>query len=95
MCGLAGALPAATLFERALEDNAHPGLGVEKGLLVTLVSFLVLITLTYLVHLGASGLTLPFGCAMAGAFLAFWGVESLRGWRAAQAACLAEGKDER
>ena len=48
----------------------------------------------FAVYVRESGATLRFGCALVVTFLAFWGVESLRAWRAANSGSQAGGKDE-
>lgn len=65
-----------------------------KGLASTLASFLALTAVMCVVHLVADSLTFVVGCSIVGAFLAVWGMESIRGWRAAQGAVPAGGKDE-
>jgi hypothetical protein len=97
ICGLAGALPPAYLFEVALKNGASKAAGtasVANGLLSILVSFAMLSLATFVVYFAARESTLAFGCAMITAFLAVWGVESIRGWRAANGRASAEGKDE-
>ena len=97
ICGLVGSLPSAYLFEVALKNVAGEAAGtasVANGLVSILVSFSMLSLATLVVYFVARESTLTFGCAMNTAFLAVWGIESIRGWRAANGRASAEGKDE-
>ncbi len=92
---LLACLPAAWLYELALKGGRRSGVvSVELGLACILTSFVLMSVAVLVVHCTAEEATLPFGCAMVVTFLVFWGAESVRGWRAANAAGKAGGKDE-
>lgn len=93
-CGLVGCIPPAVLFERALKRGKNAGMSVGVGLASILISFVALSAMIFAVYVRESGATLRFGCALVVTFLAFWGVESLRAWRAANSGSQAGGKDE-
>ena len=94
VCGLAGAVPPAFLFEVALRDNKSRVTTVSAGLASIMVSFAMLSLAILVVRLVAQEATFAFGVATSATFLAVWGIESIRGWRAAQAHGDLEGKDE-
>lgn len=83
VCGVAGALPQAYLFERALKG--YKGVRIDLGLLSVLVSFVMLTLVLLVVWLVAPAQELVFGTVMVSAYLALWGVEAVRAWRAANA----------
>ncbi len=90
ICGLAGCVTPAVLFERALRPSAR--VSVSAGIASIMVSFLVLSGVMCTVYLVTDTGFLEFGCAMAASFLLFWAVEALRAWRAANGR--AHGREE-
>lgn len=84
ICGLAGCIPPAFLFEKALHSGKNLGMDVGIGLVAILLSFLMLSAAVFVVWLFDPQSTQPFGIAMISTFLCVWGIESVRGWRAAQ-----------
>ncbi len=94
VCGLAGCIPPALLFTRALRSEGERSVSVAKGLVAIEVSFLLQTAAVFVVYRMAESAVLAFGCAMVGSFLAFWGVESVRGLRVARAASEARGKEK-
>lgn len=81
VCGLAGALPQAYLFEKALKG--YKDVRVSLGLLSVIVSFVTLTLVLLAVWIVAPEQELVFGTVMVSAYLALWGVEAVRAWRAA------------
>lgn len=93
-CGLAGCVPAAVPFERAIRQGRQAKVSVAQGLVAIVISFAMLSFALVVVYLAAKELTLTFGCAMMVAYLLFWAYESLRAWKDANGAGKAEGKEE-
>lgn len=93
-CGVVGTIPSVVLFERANKRGTNHSVSVGAGLASTLVSFLLLSAAIYVAHLWARAYELAFGVATVVAFLVVWGVESIRGLRAAQGSASPGGKDE-
>ena len=81
VCGLAGALPQAYLFEKALKG--YKDVRVDLGLLSVIVSFVTLTLVLLAVWIVAPARELVFGTVMVSAYLVLWGVEAIRAWRAA------------
>ena len=81
VCGLAGALPQAYLFEKALKG--YKDVRVSLGLLSVIVSFVTLTLVLLAVWIVAPEQELVFGTVMVSAYLALWGAEAVRAWRAA------------
>ncbi|WP_078687194.1 hypothetical protein [Parafannyhessea umbonata] len=93
VCGLVGCAPTAFLFEVALKRGTTQEASIARGLIAIAVSFTMLSVAVFVVYLVKREATLAFGCAVAVAFLAFWGIESVRACRDATASPRAEGKD--
>lgn len=91
VCGLAGSAAPAFLFEEVLSKGRR--VQVSRALASIIVSFLTMMAAIFVVYLVSSESVLVFGCSMVVAFLLFWGVESLRAWRAATGAPQGKGKD--
>lgn len=83
VCGLAACAPPGVLFELALQPKHAAKPDVALGLASIFASFVLLTVAIGLVHVVDKNLTLPFGCTAIGVFLIFWGIESIRGLRAA------------
>ena len=81
VCGLAGALPQAYLFEKALKG--YKDVRMDLGLLRVVVSFVSLTLVLLAVWIVAPEQELVFGTVMVSAYLALWGAEAIRAWRAA------------
>ena len=90
VCGIVGAIPSGVLFERGTKDSVS----VEAGLASTMASFLFLSAAIYVAHLLMGDYDLWFGCSAVVVFLGFWGIESVKGWKAAQGPASPGGKDE-
>lgn len=84
ICGCAGALPQAYLFEGAL--RGQESVSMARGVLSVLVSFATLTLLLLVVWLVAPEEELVFGGAMVSAYLVLWSIEAVRAWRSANAA---------
>lgn len=93
-CGIVGATPSGVLFERALKRGTKDSVSVEAGLASTMASFLFLSAAIYVAHLLMGDYDLWFGCSAVVVFLGFWGIESVKGWKAAQGPASPGGKDE-
>lgn len=91
VCGLVGCAAPAFLFEEVLTKGRR--VQVSSGLVSIIVSFALMLVALFVVHAVRSELVLAFGCSMVATFLLFWGVESLRAWRAANVAPKDKGKD--
>lgn len=83
VCGLAASAPPGLLFELALRPKTAAKADVSLGLASIFASFVLLTVAIALVHVADKNLTLPFSSAAIGIFLIFWGIESIRGLRAA------------
>ena len=79
--GLMGCMAPAVLFERALRGGACPSLAA--GIAAVGVSFVTLTVALLVVYTATDTGFLEFGSSMVVSFLLFWGVEAVRGWRAA------------
>ena len=79
--GLLGCVAPAMLFERALRGGACPSLAA--GIAAVGVSFVTLTVVLLVVYTATDTGFLEFGSSMVASFLLFWGVEAVRGWRAA------------
>lgn len=79
--GLLGCVAPALLFERALRGGIRVSVG--SGLAGILVSFLFLTGALLAAYLASGERLLEFGSSMVVSFLAFWGIEAGRAWRAA------------
>ena len=79
--GLLGCIAPAYLFERALRGDSRVSLA--SGVAAVGVSFLTLTVVLLVVYTATDTGFLEFGCSMVVSFLIFWGVEAVRGWRAA------------
>lgn len=79
--GLLGCVAPALLFERALRGGAVPSLA--SGIAAMGVSFVTLTVVLLVVYTATDTGFLEFGSSMVAALLLFWGVEAVRGWRAA------------
>ena len=94
VCGIVGAIPSGVLFERARKRGTKDSVSVEAGLASTMASFLFLSAAIYVAHLLMGDYDLWFGCSAVVVFLGFWGIESVKGWKAAQGPASPGGKDE-
>lgn len=79
--GILGCAAPAFLFERALKTGTR--VSMAAGLASVLSSFLLESVVLLVAYRAMRSSFLEFGCAMVGSFLLFWGVESVRAWRAA------------
>ncbi len=79
--GLLGCVAPAMLFERALRGGACPSLAA--GIAAVGVSFVTLTVVLLVVYTATDTGFLEFGSSMVVSLLLFWGVEAVRGWRAA------------
>ena len=79
--GLMGCVAPAMLFERALRGGACPSLAA--GIAAVGVSFVTLTAVLLVVYTATDAGLLEFGSSMVASLLLFWGVEAVRGWRAA------------
>ncbi|MBM6774695.1 hypothetical protein [Olsenella profusa] len=81
LVGVAGCVPAAVLFERALKRGAK--VSVAAGIASVMVSYLALLLALAVAYALAEDVFLAFACSMVALFLLFWAVEAVRAWRAA------------
>lgn len=79
--GLLGCAAPGALFERALRGSR--AVSLAAGLTAVGVSFLTLTVVLLVVYTATDAGFLEFGSSMVVSFLLFWGVEAVRGWRAA------------
>lgn len=79
--GLMGCMAPAVLFERALRGDACPSLAA--GIAAVGASFVTLTAVLLVVYTATDAGFLEFGSSMVASLLLFWGVEAVRGWRAA------------
>ena len=79
--GLLGCVAPAVLFERALRGGV--GLSLASGIAAIGASFVTLAVVLLVVYTATDTGFLEFGSSMVASLLLFWGVEAVRGWRAA------------
>ncbi len=83
ICGLAGSAPQAYLFEAAHRGRGTVSVGL--GLASVAISFISLTLVLLAVWLIVPEQELTFGVSMIVGYLALWGIEAVRAWRAAKA----------
>ncbi|WP_455137117.1 hypothetical protein [Thermophilibacter sp.] len=81
LIGVLGSFPPAVLFEGALRRSAHVNLAA--GIVSIAISFLTLLAALFIGYVLNPDVFEAFAVALVASFLAFWGVEAVRGWRAA------------
>lgn len=81
LAALIGSIPPAVLFEGALRKGARTSLAA--GIVSIAISFLTLLVALFLGYALAPEAFLVFAMALVVSFLALWGIEAVRAWRAA------------
>lgn len=92
ICGLAGALPPAYLFEVALKSNRA---NMAQGFVSLAASFVMLLTALMVVYVTIPATLISFTFALVITFLGFWTVMALRALKQAKLAsqALVQGKE--
>ena len=82
LCGLAGCVLPARLFERTLQKSKICDVSVLDGIMAIIVSFVFMSLCVFVLYATAQEYILVFGSSTVGAFLVFWGIEAMRAMRA-------------